>query len=96
MSAATASSTEPTSVHVRIINEAVDVWRPVPARQVSEAVYQLADAPRPEDEAWAFQPGDTVVVERRGRSRAQGTVLVAVARASALDPASTVYARKAG
>ncbi len=89
MSAATASSTE--TVHVRITNEAVNVWRPVSAQRLSASVYRLSEALPPEDEAWSFGPGEDVVVEPRGDD---GT-LVAVARAIALDEPSAGWVPEA-
>jgi len=94
MSAATASSTEWTEVHVRLLDEAVDVWRPVKARAVSEHVFRLSDASTPPDERWSFAPGDEVVVERRPRDG--GEVLIAIARATDLDEPSSRWLRKAG
>ena len=94
MSAATASSTEWTDVHVRIVDDAVDVWRPVKARAVSDHVFHLSEEPAPADERWAFAPGDEVVVERRADGDAE--VLVAVARALDMDEPSSLWLRKAG
>lgn len=94
MSAATASSTDWTDVHVRIVDEVVDVWRPVRARAVSDHVFHLSDDPVPADERWAFAPGDEVVVERRANGNA--SVLVAVARALDMDERSNLWLRKAG
>lgn len=94
MSAAMASSTDWTEVHVRLVDEAVDAWRPVKARALSEHVFHLSQDPVPTDEQWAFQPGEEVVVERR---RSDGTdVLIAVARALDLDERSSQWLRKAG
>lgn len=93
MSAATASSTDWITVHVRIVDEAVDVWRPVPARAISEHVCRLSDDPAPADEQWAFAPGDEVVVERRTDADGQA-VLIAVARATHLDEPSSHWLRK--
>jgi hypothetical protein len=94
MSAATASSTDWTEVHVRILDDAVDVWRPVKARAVSDHVFRLSDAPAPADERWAFAPGDEVVVERRANG--DEDVLIAVARALDRDEPSSLWLRKAG
>jgi hypothetical protein len=95
MSAATVSSTDLAEVHVRIVDEAVDVWRPVKAQALSEHVFRLSDEPTPADEQWSFSPGDEVVVERR-RSPEGREVLVAVARALDMDPPSRAWLRKAG
>ena len=90
MSAATISSTEPVTVYVRLLEEAVDAWRPVEAIRISEATYRLSDAPIPEDETWSFQPGDTVVAELRDGALGSPRTLVAVARASDFDIRSQV------
>ena len=95
MSAETASSTEPGTLYVRIVNEAVDVWRPVQAYQVGESVYRISEQAEPEDEQWAFRPGETVVVERRPPWAGQGE-LVAVARATDFDEPSRLPIRLAG
>jgi hypothetical protein len=94
MSAATTSSTDWIEVHVRLLDEAVDVWRPVRARALSEHVFHLSSDPVPDDEHWAFQPGEEVVVEHRLSEG--GKVLVAVARATDMDERSNLWLRKAG
>lgn len=94
MSAATASSTDWTDVHVRILDDAVDVWRPVKARAVSDHVFRLSEDPAPSDERWAFAPGDEVVVERR--TDGDEDVLVAVARPLDRDEPSSLWLRKVG
>jgi hypothetical protein len=91
MSAATASSTDKATVHVRLLGEGVDVWRPVPAERLGDSTYRLGEALPPMDEAWSFSPGDVVVVER-GETEA----LIAVARATAFDEPSWNQRRRAG
>jgi hypothetical protein len=88
MSAATASSTETVTIFVRLLHEGTDVWRPVPARRLSEATYRLGDSPIPADEAWSFQPGDIVVAEHRVENGVASTALFAVARATDFDTRS--------
>jgi hypothetical protein len=96
MSAETASSTDVSAVYVRLLDEGVDVWRPAPARRLSDSVYQiLADARTDENEAWAFAPGEAVVVEHRVSDSGEG-LLVAVARATDLDEPSAAWLRKTG
>lgn len=91
---ATASSTDWTDVHVRLLDEGVDVWRPVKARPLSEHVFYLSGEPVPADEVWVFKPGDAVIVERR---TSDGTaILIAVARAVDLDERSSVWLGKTG
>jgi hypothetical protein len=80
MSAATASATEVQTVHVKLLDEGVDVWRPVAARRVSRSVFELASDPPPEDETWEFQPGQRVEV--RSQALSGGPALVAVKAAS--------------
>ena len=52
MSAATASSTELMTIYVRLLNEGVDVWRPVRARRLGDATYEIATDPVPEGKAF--------------------------------------------
>ena len=75
MSAAKVSNTE--TVHVHLLGEGVDVWRPVEAMPLGEGRYRLPDNPDPEDERWEFEGGSTVLVEWRELSG--GPCLVAVA-----------------
>ena len=93
MSAATASSTDVT-IFVRLLDEGVDVWRPVQARRLSETTYQISKEAVPEGEVWAFAPGDIVVAEHRGP--AHEASLVAVALATRFDDRSWSGFRKAG
>ncbi len=88
MSAVMASSTETTTIFVRLLDEGTYEWRPVAARRLSEATYRLSDAPAPEDEEWLFQPGDVVVAEHRVERGGPSKELFAVARASDFDTLS--------
>ena len=63
-----------TTVHVELLGEGVDVWRPVVATEVRSGRY-LLEGPVPEDERWAFQPG--TVVECEVRQLSGGECLVA-------------------
>jgi len=56
--------TAESQIHVALLNEGVDVWRPVRAVQISPTDFEIVDSP-PEDETWEFQSGDRVVVETR-------------------------------
>ena len=67
------------TVHVRLLDEGVDVWRPVRARRLAAGAYELAHEPAPDDEIWEFGPGECVCVEDRALS--EGAARVAVARA---------------
>ena len=88
MSAEAASSTEIATVFVRLLDEGVDVWRPVVARRLSEATWRLDKVPVPSDERWSFQPGDVVVAEHRSAGGTLSGELFAVARASDFDARS--------
>jgi hypothetical protein len=62
-----------TTIYVRLLDENVDVWRPVEARPVGENEYViLGEDPDPEVERWDFRPGQRVVCDLAG------TVLTAV------------------
>lgn len=52
------------TVYIELLDEGVDVWRPVEAQWEADGVARLpSDAP--EGEAWAFRPGSRVRCERR-------------------------------
>jgi hypothetical protein len=55
------------NVYVRLLNEGVEVYRPVVASRVSTTTYILggADLCDPEDEEWEFPPGSLVNVQER-------------------------------
>ena len=58
-----------TTIHVRLTDEPVAVWRPVAAVKQASSVYTiLADQPVPEDEEWEFPPGSIVLVEDKEMS----------------------------
>ncbi|MFZ1156096.1 MAG: hypothetical protein WAN93_14460 [Solirubrobacteraceae bacterium] len=51
-------------IFVSLLNEAVDVWRPVQAEPLHDNVYRIIDQPyNREIETWQFEPGDEVVCE---------------------------------
>ena len=52
------------TVYVRIVNEDVDVWRPVDAEHVGGDLYRLI-GDTPEGEQWQFDTNDVVRCERR-------------------------------
>lgn len=55
---------EVSTVYVSLLDEGVDVWRPVEAERLSENVFRL-HGPIPESETWRFQPDDVVRCEKR-------------------------------
>ena len=75
MSAATDSLTE--IVHVRLLEEATNVWRPVRARRLASGAYELAAEPAPGDETWEFAPGECVLVKTRSSPSDAATIAVA-------------------
>ena len=83
---ATVSKTE--TLHVHLLDEGVDVWRPVEAVPLGEGRYRLPDNPDPEDERWEFEGGSTVLAE--WRELGGGRCLVAVAEVA---PKSAALAR---
>jgi len=69
---------ERATIFVKLLDEAVDVWRPVDAEHVADNKYRLLGQ-IPETEVWEFQPGDVVHCHSRDFTDA-GTGLVAFAR----------------
>jgi hypothetical protein len=74
----TLAPTVPTpEIYVSLLNEGVDVWRPVRAEYVQGSVYRIVDQPYDrETETWQFEPGDEVVCELIDAS--EGRLLAAV------------------
>jgi hypothetical protein len=70
------------TVYVRLLDEGVDVWRPVPATDMSNGRYRLIATENYDsaDETWEFLPGATV--EAEVRQLTDGPNLVAVRLAS--------------
>jgi hypothetical protein len=62
------------TIYVALLDEDVDVWRPVEARR--EGGFYRIVGPVPETEKWAFDSGSLVRCEQRELS--EGPVLVAV------------------
>lgn len=58
------------TIFVRLLDEGVDVWRPVPATALGNGQYRLlqTDDYDPETENWEFLPGVTVTCELRSKS----------------------------
>ena len=66
-------------VFVRLLDEGVEVWRPVAAVRVADGIYRLTGA-RPEDERWEFESGAVVrCVPKELGDRSDGLVAVALA-----------------
>lgn len=62
-----------TTIYVYLIDEGVDVWRPVQAVQLSEGLFRIdPDSEVPDTEQWQFQPGQTVRCRRRRFENGEG------------------------
>lgn len=61
-------------VFVELIDEGTLCWRPVEAEQLSDGSFRLMGL-KPEDERWAFNPGD--VVRCKSETLQNGQALVA-------------------
>jgi hypothetical protein len=70
--------TQLVEVHVKLPDEAVQVWRAVLAEHVGKDVYRIAEQLyERENERWQFEPGETVecgLIESD-----EGTILAALA-----------------
>jgi len=59
-------------IFVRLLDEGVDVWRPIKAERVSSDIYRILDQPYDRaTEAWEFSPGDEVGCEMVSSSDGQ-------------------------
>lgn len=67
-----------TTIYMPLLNEGVDVWRPVEAMKINDIGYMVTEN-APPDEEWAFQPGHILRCEELQLS--EGRHLVAVAKA---------------
>jgi hypothetical protein len=75
-----ASITDFCVVHVPLVNEGTDVYRPVPAVDIGSGRYVLLrpDQYDPDDEEWMFLPGDVVTCEKSNRDDVR--LLIAASR----------------
>jgi hypothetical protein len=72
-------------IFVSLLDEAVDVWRPVQAELLYEDVYRIVEQPYDRQvESWQFQPGDLVVCDLVDTS--EGEILAAVRPARPEEP----------
>ena len=66
-------------IFVRLLDEGVDVWRPVRAESLYGSVYRIIDQPYDrETETWQFEPGQEVICELIDASK--GQILAATER----------------
>jgi hypothetical protein len=52
------------TIYVELLDEDVDVWRPVEATIEADDTFRLPDQ-APSDEAWRFPPGSVVRCQRK-------------------------------
>jgi hypothetical protein len=68
-------------VHVSLLGEGVDVWRPIQAEHLGGSVYRIVAQPYDREvETWEFEPGELVVCEYVESS--EGSILAATKRAA--------------
>jgi hypothetical protein len=48
-----------TTIYMQLVDEAVEVWRPVEATVMSDNIFRV-EGPVPADEEWEFPPGSIV------------------------------------
>ncbi len=74
-----------TEIFVSLLDEQVDVRRPVQAEPIHDNIYKIIDQPYDRKvETWQFEPGDEVVCELVEAS--EGRILAATRRA---DPGTS-------
>lgn len=65
-----------TTIHVYLLDEGTDCWRPVSAEHIRDDVYRIVgEPPDPEDEKWEYLPG--AFVRCRQQTLSGGDCLVA-------------------
>ncbi len=75
------NNTDNPTIHVKLLDEGTDVWRPVGAIPLGSGHYRIiSENSSPQDERWEFTAGDIVVCEKRRLSG--GECLVAVKKAT--------------
>ena len=67
------------TIYIYLLDEGVDVWRPVEAERMSSTTFRIPSTTNiPDDESWMFKPGEVVRCEIR--RLADGERLVAIQR----------------
>jgi hypothetical protein len=81
------------TIYVALLDEGVDVWRPVEAEELRDSVYRIiSENPNAEDERWEFPP--RAIVRCEWRALSEGPCLVAVARAAVYSARCTQRRRR--
>ena len=72
--------TDVVQIYIALLDEGVDVWRPVQAERLSGNTYRILIQPYDRSiESWQFEPGDVVLCEMVDSS--DGRILAATAKA---------------
>jgi hypothetical protein len=72
------------TIYVALLDEGVDVWRPVEAKRLSTGRYLIVEQDYdPAIERWEFEPGTIVKCRRERRDGGQILVATEAARRSA-------------
>lgn len=67
---------ETETIYVKLLEENVDVWRPIKAKRLDGDIYLIIEQPYDrDDELWEFEPGERVLGKIIRLS--EGSVLVA-------------------
>jgi len=68
-------------IYVRLLDEGVDVWRPVQAEHLGGSVFRIICQPYDRKvESWQFEPGDEVFCEQIESN--EGRILAATRKAT--------------
>ena len=68
-----------TTIFVALLDEGIDVWRPVVAEIVESDTFRIVSKnPDPEDEHWQFPSGSLVHCERKHLDGREGLVAVSL------------------
>ena len=71
-------------IYVALLDEGVDVWRPVRAKHLVGNVFRIVDESYDrENESWQFEPGEKVICEENASDG--GMILAATRRTEELD-----------
>jgi hypothetical protein len=72
--------TKSVQIYVALVDEGVDVWRPVQAEHLGDNLFRILDQSYDRAiESWQFEPGDVVLCEMIESS--DGRILAAIRKA---------------
>ena len=52
-------------IYVRLLDEGIEVWRPVSAERVRNTIYRIIESPANDTEHWEFKAGETVCCQEK-------------------------------